>query len=154
MPNSVIEMTTSREVSEDPLSAICRQIMLGWIDHYAQNDHPCPAPAPTKFPKSWFKVETIILQGWIFLRQQLPWSSLHSHIVVKARTITTLRSIILSQDLIENHIPIKFQDAIGISPWLSLEYLWIGSFCIMQEDHLEWESELPTWKTFIVDHGW
>ena len=40
-----------------------------------------------------------------------------------------------------NEIPKTFQDAIKVTRWLGVKYLWIDSFCIVQDDVLEWQTE-------------
>jgi hypothetical protein len=46
------------------------------------------------------------------------------------------RSRIPYQDL-----PLTFQDAVQIAQMLGIEYLWIDSLCIRQDDPAEWERE-------------
>jgi hypothetical protein len=38
-------------------------------------------------------------------------------------------------------LPKTFQDAISITRALEIEYLWIDSLCIIQDDHLDWQVE-------------
>ncbi|PMD16994.1 HET-domain-containing protein, partial [Hyaloscypha hepaticicola] len=38
-------------------------------------------------------------------------------------------------------LPKTFQDAISITRALEIEYLWIDSLCIIQDDHLDWQAE-------------
>jgi hypothetical protein len=38
-------------------------------------------------------------------------------------------------------IPRTFQDAIRVTRWLGLRYLWIDSLCIVQDDAADWEHE-------------
>ncbi|KAE9370159.1 HET-domain-containing protein, partial [Stipitochalara longipes BDJ] len=40
-----------------------------------------------------------------------------------------------------NEIPKTFQDAIKVICRLEIKYLWIDSFCIVQDDILEWQTE-------------
>ena len=40
-----------------------------------------------------------------------------------------------------SQIPKTFQDAIRVTRWLGLQYLWIDSICIVQDDKADWETE-------------
>ncbi|KAK3635207.1 hypothetical protein LTR56_014816 [Elasticomyces elasticus] len=58
-------------------------------------------------------------------------------------------------------LPATFRDAIELTQRLGLEYLWIDSLCIIQNDQSDWQSEAPrmsdvyggAWITFSAAHA-
>jgi hypothetical protein len=66
-----------------------------------------------------------------------------SHCWGKTRFIQTTKDTLAQRkDLIEwAELPQTFQDAITVARELSLQYLWIDSLCIIQDDELDWLRE-------------
>lgn len=42
-----------------------------------------------------------------------------------------------------SHLPQCFKDVAVIAPRLGIEYLWVDSLCIIQDDHNDWEDQFP-----------
>lgn len=38
-------------------------------------------------------------------------------------------------------LPASFQDAITVTRWLNVRYLWVDSLCILQDDPVDWEEQ-------------
>jgi hypothetical protein len=55
---------------------------------------------------------------------------------------TTLDTLPLMLDSFDpSQIPQTYADAIAVTRKLGIQYLWIDSFCIIQDDHADWERE-------------
>ncbi|CAF9915024.1 hypothetical protein IMSHALPRED_002313 [Imshaugia aleurites] len=62
-------------------------------------------------------------------------------LVLTTHNIDTLKDAInLSQ------LPKTFQDAIALTRFMQVRYLWIDSLCIIQDSHTDWEFEASTMK--------
>lgn len=66
-----------------------------------------------------------------------------SHCWGPSQPLKTLKENIAShQQGIDPHaLPQTFQDAITVTRYLKIQYLWIDSLCIIQDDSLDWERE-------------
>jgi hypothetical protein len=40
-----------------------------------------------------------------------------------------------------SELPMTFQDAISVTKALGIRYLWVDSFCIIQDDEKDWEAQ-------------
>jgi hypothetical protein len=40
-------------------------------------------------------------------------------------------------------LPLTFRDAISLTRRLGIQYIWIDSLCIIQEDNVDWHNEAP-----------
>ncbi|KAJ2984637.1 hypothetical protein NUW58_g5953 [Xylaria curta] len=58
-------------------------------------------------------------------------------------TFGATRAIIdeLSQGFDLNKLPMNFQDAVKVTRELKIQFLWIDSICIIQDDSADWEAE-------------
>ena len=45
------------------------------------------------------------------------------------------------KDIPFDSLPMTFKDAVKVTHGLGIQYLWIDSFCIIQEDDKDWENE-------------
>lgn len=45
-------------------------------------------------------------------------------------------------------LPQTFKDAVDVTRWLGIRYLWIDSLCIIQDNHRDWEVESAKMATF------
>lgn len=66
-----------------------------------------------------------------------------SHCWGPSQPLKTLKDNIAShQQGIDLHaLPQTFQDAITVTRFLDIQYLWIDSLCIVQDDYFDWERE-------------
>jgi Heterokaryon incompatibility protein (HET) len=66
-----------------------------------------------------------------------------SHCWGQSRHLCTTKSTLGDhmKDIPYSQLPRTFQDAITITRRLGLQYLWIDSLCIIQDDNDDWESE-------------
>ncbi|XEU97315.1 hypothetical protein FSHL1_002601 [Fusarium sambucinum] len=65
---------------------------------------------------------------------------------------TTTRNITEHQNAIRfQSLPKNFQDAITITRSIGLQYLWIDSLCIVQDDNIDWEVESSKMASIYSD---
>jgi hypothetical protein len=57
------------------------------------------------------------------------------------------------QRLLLTDLPQTLQDAVFMTKALGLEYLWIDSICIVQDDEDEWAMEAAKMETCMQQHG-
>ena len=63
--------------------------------------------------------------------------------------ILTLRESCLNdmkKGIVWSALPKTFQDAVTVTMWFKIKYLWIDSLCIIQDSHQDWESESKLMK--------
>lgn len=58
-------------------------------------------------------------------------------------TVTTTKQSLKShkKEIVLEHLPKTFRDAIALTKYLGVEYLWIDSLCIIQDSKEDWEIE-------------
>lgn len=66
-----------------------------------------------------------------------------SHCWGASQPLKTLKENIAShqEGIDQRALPQTFQDAITVTRYLEIQYLWIDSLCIVQDDSLDWERE-------------
>lgn len=66
-----------------------------------------------------------------------------SHCWGASQPLRTLKENIAShqQGIDPNALPQTFRDAITVTRYLEIQYIWIDSLCIIQDDSLDWERE-------------
>ncbi|KAH6954181.1 heterokaryon incompatibility protein-domain-containing protein [Fusarium avenaceum] len=64
------------------------------------------------------------------------WGSTRSkHLTKRANILANGKGIPLSE------LPMTFQDAVSVTKALEIRYLWVDSFCIIQDDEKDWEAQ-------------
>lgn len=66
-----------------------------------------------------------------------------SHCWVKRDILKTTKATISdhSSGIAFNNLPATFQEAIMVCRWFGVQYLWIDSLCIVQDDTVDWEEQ-------------
>ena len=60
----------------------------------------------------------------------------------------------LEEGLLFSDHPKTFQDAVMITGWFQISYLWIDSLCIIQDSHDEWLTEPVKMRhTYTATHS-
>jgi hypothetical protein len=138
---------TFEEISEDPMSQGCLLKVLGWIDNCASTHSSCGPPPTAQTPKRLIYVgesddDCIHLVSPPLSQGKFNYVAL-THCWGGASIMSTNKANIESRQISisSNEIPKTFQDAIKVTRWLGVMYLWIDSFCIVQDDVLEWQTE-------------
>lgn len=138
---------TFEEISGDPLSQGCLLKVLGWIDNCASTHSSCSPPSTAETPKRLIYVgesddDCIHLVSPPLSQGKFNYVAL-THCWGGASIMSTNEANLKSRQISisSNEIPKTFQDAIKVTRWLGVKYLWIDSFCIVQDDVLEWQTE-------------
>jgi hypothetical protein len=56
------------------------------------------------------------------------------------------------QEISWSPIPSTFQDAITFSMTLGIDLIWIGPWCVVQHDSVDWREQHPMWPISIKTH--
>ncbi len=52
----------------------------------------------------------------------------------------------MKEGIVWSSLPKIFQDAVTVTMWFGIKYLWIDSLCIIQDSHEDWERESKNMK--------
>lgn len=52
----------------------------------------------------------------------------------------------MKEGIVWSSLPKTFQDAVTVTMWFKIKYLWVDSLCIIQDSHEDWERESKTMK--------
>lgn len=71
-----------------------------------------------------------------------------SHCWGNAGFLTLRESCIneMKESILWSSLPKTFQDAVTVTMWFKIKYLWIDSLCIIQDSHEDWERESKNMK--------
>jgi len=134
------------DISEDPLSDNCQHMILGWIEECITTHAVCSSPALVQAPTRLIDVgesdNYCVRLVSPSPSEVLNYAALTHCWGGSKPTSTTTTNLISRYDGIPlTEIPRTFEDAIKVTRWLGLKYLWIDSFCIVQDNTTEWETE-------------
>ncbi|AEO65242.1 uncharacterized protein THITE_35556 [Thermothielavioides terrestris NRRL 8126] len=147
-----IDLNTDLLVPEDPLSQTSLDTVCGWLKTCV--NHHGTACIPSAAPKGWLPTRLLEIGPGghsIFLREtqamklaaDVRYVAL-SHCWGQGRTpFTTTRQTMPSRmaGIDVGVLPQTFQDSVGLTNSLGLQYLWIDSLCIIQDDAGDWAKE-------------
>jgi hypothetical protein len=118
-----------------------------WIEECSK-DHPNCAYVEklVALPKRVLKVQSNYVKDSVMLvetGEMLGTYMTLSHCWGQAQLVTTVKgNLELRKGGIEwKSLPPTFQDAVALTQALGIEYLWIDSLCIVQDDRSDWEVE-------------
>lgn len=134
------------DISEDPLSNSCQHMILGWIEECITTHAVCSSPALVQAPKRLIDVgesdKYCVRLVSPSPSEVLKYAALtHCWGGSNPTSTTTINYISRYDGIPSTEIPRTFEDAIKVTRWLGLKYLWIDSFCIVQDDKTGWETE-------------
>ncbi|KAH8767613.1 heterokaryon incompatibility protein-domain-containing protein [Hyaloscypha finlandica] len=116
-----------------------------WVQHCTRTHTRCPPSYPKRAPTRLLKVHNDACQLYTTQETQIgyPYYATLSHCWGKINLFKLTRDNIES---LHEDIPIEklcktFKDALLVTRSLELEYLWIDSLCIIQDDDDDWDRE-------------
>jgi len=142
---------SNRHVALDPLSTTPFKLLKGWLAECDVNHQICQFDRNTSStfngPSRLIKlnirdVSTVNLQEVAQLSHCPPYVALSHCWGQGPRVLTSLENV--SQHKIELRVetlPKTFKDAITVCRSTGIQYLWIDSLCIIQDDLEDWEIE-------------
>jgi hypothetical protein len=147
--NKCSDVIPGRLRERDSSSDVAVQRLRNWVS-WCDDNHPCsPAtvddpPLPTRVldlgkPGDELRTITLLESGGKHGR----YVAL-SHCWGKSpRTVLTSETIedLKNPGIAISYLPKTFQDAVQITRKLRVRYLWIDSFCILQDSVTDWEEE-------------
>ncbi|KAK4450768.1 het domain-protein [Podospora aff. communis PSN243] len=153
-------------ITSDGLSDSCVSLLRSWLAlcTSSQGKHiRCAAHSSTVLPTRLIHVGTATQDSRLYITQ--PHEEVHyaalSHCwcgIAPVRTlISNIEDHLLSLPLLS--LPRTFADAIAVTRALGLQFPWIDSLCIVQDDHRDWEREatimahvyVGAWVTISAD---
>ncbi|KAK0627527.1 heterokaryon incompatibility protein-domain-containing protein [Immersiella caudata] len=135
-------------IASNGLSDPCISLLRSWLDlcTTSQGKHTrCTAPSTASLPTRLIHVGTATRDPRLYLTQpheEVRYAAL-SHCWGGIAPIRTLNSNIEDHflGLPLSSLPRTFADAIAVTRAVGLQFLWIDSLCIIQNDHGDWERE-------------
>ncbi|KAF2436026.1 HET-domain-containing protein [Tothia fuscella] len=141
---------SSQNVTSLPLTQRC-SVIKKWIKQCEDTHAHCNSERDNDFqrPARIIDVKTSgihtvkLVPGHIALADNAPYIALsHCWGDKQIPQSTTTKSVLEYYDSITtSSLPRTFQDAISIVQHLNVQYLWIDSLCIIQDDAADWEKE-------------
>jgi len=141
-----------RTVENDTSSPACIDLARQWIEECISS-HPCCRAPKSPLPKRVVDVGSEGGEPRLYLSQKeeiVPYTTL-SYCWGNFRHITTTKDT-LKQRLLgipTSVLPKTFNDAIVLTRRLGIQYIWIDSLCIIQDDDLDWVSMPALWTPIL-----
>lgn len=135
------------------MSDKCRRMVLGWIEDCISTHAVCGSSDFLQAPGRLIEVgesDTYCPRLVSPSDSAIPNYAALSHCWGGSNPISTVSTNVESRyhGISLSKIPRTFEDAMKVTRWLGLRYLWIDSFCIVQNDKLEWETEAAKMADF------
>lgn len=129
-----------------------QEMLRKWIE--TCSGHCDEIKSPTTRPKRILDVSSFREQKRITLRETASWQHQTREVVTYAALShcwgtsgkppmkTTHSSLAgMNEGIVFDELPPCYQDAVIVCCSLDIQYLWIDSLCIIQDDIIEWEEE-------------
>lgn len=132
-------------LASESASESCFQQIRVWIKKCTENHADCPHPALTALPSRLLDVGSAESQmvRLVETRDREGTYITLSHCWGGHQPLTTTKST--KRDRLDGiewaSLPKTFQDAVTITRRLQVQYIWIDSLCIIQDDGDDWEVE-------------
>lgn len=148
-PSPYKSIGAAGEVTTQPTAEDCAKVIREWLSDCDKNHSTCrgewygPNSQPEILPR-----RVLDLSGEnVRLLESSPGQRGHyvalSHCWGKKQLLTTTRATIDERmgGIPWDQLPKTFQDAIAITRGMNIQYIWIDSLCIIQQDKLDWEQQ-------------
>lgn len=134
------------EVPTKPRGEECAQKIRSWLDNCDRNHKLCQTSRPPNQAGPLPKRVLDLSDNRILLAEssgRIGHYVALSHSWGKEELLTTTRDTLFERMRRINlqDLPQTFRDAVNITRWLGIRYLWIDSLCIIQDDKLDWEQQ-------------
>ncbi|KAH0429412.1 het domain-containing protein [Colletotrichum camelliae] len=133
-----------RDISPIAGSETCLLLLKHWIERCQAAHTDCPPsdhPLPTRVLDVTANPPKLVITANLPQRDER-YIAL-SHCWGPSQPLRTLKTNIgVHQDGIDlSSMPETFKDAVAVTRYLGMRYIWIDSLCIVQDDVLDWEYE-------------
>ncbi len=123
--------------------------VTGWVRKCIEGHPHCTENTSRRLPTRVIDVSVRKVPDGVFLYESEGGNSRYtalSHCWGKIQIITTTKATIeqMKQGIPWASLSRTFQDAITITRQLGVQYIWIDSLCIVQDDKHDWEVESAT----------
>ncbi|XDG06140.1 hypothetical protein ABKA04_005755 [Annulohypoxylon sp. FPYF3050] len=148
--DSYRELDMDWTIPEDPKSDESVKIAQGWLEICVSKHTSCHrTDGKSQMPSRFIDIGNPICGDFVVLREACDSSPLDSRYVALSHCWGTTRVITTIKANIEEHkraiklgsLPQTFKDALLIVQKFGLQYVWIDSLCIIQDDADDWERE-------------
>ncbi|PVH93010.1 hypothetical protein DM02DRAFT_604521, partial [Periconia macrospinosa] len=141
------QIPLASHISADSSSPDCLKEAREWLDRCIQNhsSNRCPPVAGAALPTRVICVGDALTNPYLYEsapKEKGVWAAL-SYCWGKARTMTTTTASFDQRKagFALETLPKTCRDAILVARGLSIPFLWIDSFCILQDSPTDWERE-------------
>lgn len=137
----------SRAIPTKPDPHVCADVFDAWMFDCRKHHGQCLKPDKAVLPKRVIDVKGYAKYGSISLLETLNGQRDHyialSHCWGSELFIQTTRASLQQRktNIGWSELPRTFQDAITFARKINLQYIWIDSLCIIQDDTSDWETE-------------
>lgn len=133
-----------RDMSDTAGSEECLLFLKHWMENCQASHTDCPPsdhPLPTRVLDVTTNPPKLVITANLSQKEE-KYIAL-SHCWGPSQPLRTLKmNIGLHQDGIDlSSMPQTFKDAVAVTRYLGMRYIWIDSLCIVQDDVLDWECE-------------
>ncbi|KAE8441884.1 hypothetical protein EG329_004190 [Mollisiaceae sp. DMI_Dod_QoI] len=137
----------SKEILTKPDANVCANIFDSWVSDCREHHGGCRKPEKAILPKRVIDVKGYAEYDPVSVLETLNGQRDHyialSHCWGSESFIQTTRASLKQRmsNISWSELPRTFQDAITFARKIKVEYIWIDSLCIIQDDTSDWESE-------------
>ncbi|ERF68822.1 hypothetical protein EPUS_06266 [Endocarpon pusillum Z07020] len=133
-------------IVSEPASKACFDTIRRWIDECSTEHARCHSDASGPLPHRVIDVRGVSGTSDVFLYESHHEAARYialSHCWGRQPPLTTTKATLLERKFAIRWttLPQTFQDAISITRELGVQYLWIDSLCILQDDEGDWVTE-------------
>ncbi|RSL59013.1 hypothetical protein CEP54_007520 [Fusarium duplospermum] len=140
---AIEELGYARGMEGDVGSPEMRRKIRKWLQ-YCEENHPKCNQVQGTLPRRLIYIG-LESEGWKLIQGVDPdtrYATL-SHCWGEESSFTTSKATLQDRikGITQNELPATFQNAVTVAQALGLEYLWIDSLCIVQDDDSDWKHE-------------
>jgi hypothetical protein len=144
---------------QDPLSDQAVQISRTWLKTCNDNHKSCVAES-AQLPARFLDISDVAVSAHVFLKELLDFKNGgDSRYVALSHCWGTGPNLCTTWSTLQKHkhgikvseLPPTFRDAVHVAKNLSVQYLWIDSLCIIQDDLHDWQIESAKMATIYRD---
>lgn len=142
-----------RNLEDDPESDYCYSLVQSWLENCVLRHSRCVQSA-TSLPARVLDVtltNPVLIDGTAIKARYTILS--HCWGARSAVTTTTITEKEGRREIVFSTLPATFRDAVTITRRLRVQYLWIDSLCIIQDDIAEYAHilQLLVWKAVTTN---
>lgn len=147
-PSPWAAFAAATRISADALSEVSKEAVKAWLLECRSHHHACRLRTKLPPPKRLIRIyagshdtcgcliETESTQKYRYVALSYCWG--------KSNTFTTTTPTLPERKagISASQLPQTLKDAVWVTKWLGLHYLWVDSLCILQDsDQIDWKQQ-------------